>query len=277
MISGRTGSEYVSSSVIFSDQLLDADSQLGPPHHRVRWELDARLCKLHMTSQVEVESVFMSAVWTGSSHKFIVLWMSVATKVDTFTDKKQWTMIDTCALIGRSICVHLGHLHLSGRQILVEQSMQTFSGKKCTTVNVWALSPGGILTAVILLVIQEERWHDGIMFYVLGRGMDRHAYADKQDVWGGASQECEHGIQRELKLQYQFILPPQSYQGHNTPENQGQMDYMAVVCSLDREEFSTMLTTTSPCSCVLFKDCLCNRHLFCGLEWREGWSIMGWS
>lgn len=61
----------------------------------------ARLCKLHMTSCLDVQkhhpSVFMSTVWTWSSHKFIVLWMSVV----TFIVKKQRTMIDTCALSNR--------------------------------------------------------------------------------------------------------------------------------------------------------------------------------
>lgn len=48
-----------------------------------------------------------------------------------------------------------------------------------------------------------------------------------------------------------------------------EMDHISVVCSLDRREFSTMLTTTSPCSCVFFKTCLCSRHLFWGAEWGE--------
>lgn len=38
--------------------------------------------------------------------------------------------------------------------------------------------------AVILLPIQEERGDDGIMHYILERerGMDRSAYADKENV-----------------------------------------------------------------------------------------------
>ena len=69
------------------------------------------------------------------------------------------------------------------------------------------------------------------------------------------------------------IVPPRPIIPLDIKARLMEMDHTAVVCSLDRGELSTMLTTTSPCSCVVFfKTCLCRRHLFLGGGGVEGWS-----
>lgn len=124
-----------------------------------------------------------------------------------------------------------------------------------------------VLIAVISPPTQEKRWDDGIMFYVWRgeRAMDRSAYADswmyEGDHWRRVGEEYRRSRSSPSVPTVRpwpiisLLIPAAGNWSHG--------------CSLDRGEFSTMLTTTSPCSCVLFKTCLCRRHLFWGAEWEK--------